>query len=271
MLPEYIQIYEEQAKKISGWKKLSISDICFKYIENKSDENLSNSYISIILYRYLKKAYYEYNAQTIKVLSEEDFYDLILDVLHYVMEKKIWLDENSKLFGNKDAPEIAINMALKTAKINLYIYKQRDRRKLNQNILSLQELEEKSADGFFIPYNDKDISLRLYIENLVNKYFKKKEYEKAFILDSIVSNNVFIRKSDGYNFSLGKVRSSLHKLDNISCDIFSKEYNIDLIEVLKSKNYVVKVNDKKIDKITKNLLNELKQDKELLVLLRNVN
>lgn len=271
MLSEYRKSYEILASQIPGWKYLSKSDLCYKYIEYENSDNmLANYYLAGLLAKYMKKAESEYHNQVYKYISEDDYYDLIIQSVLYVIDKRVWENKNSKLYKNKDGPEIAINQSLKTSKINMYIFMQRDKRKLNINSVSLDSLEETTSDGFFIPYHDADISTDLYIGSLIKDYFNKKQYLNAFLLDSIMNKNVFVDKNNQVEFNLGKLKSSIKNIDKDYCKIFSQRYQLKTVEVENAISYFNNINYSKLDSVIKKLFNNLRKDKELLSILYDV-
>ena len=90
LLEECKKLYIEQANNLSNWKKLSKSDLCYKYLEFKDkDEKLASDYLSAIIYRFLDRGIKYYNCQSFKLLQEEDCYDVIVNSIMYVLEKKV--------------------------------------------------------------------------------------------------------------------------------------------------------------------------------------
>ena len=272
MITEYINAYERYANNIRDWAKMSKSDLCFAYIKNRDEKNdKAECYLAGLVAKCLKKVEIEFNSQSYPVITEDEFYNLMIESILYVIDKKIWLDESSRLFNNPNAPEIAINTNYKSNKVNLFIFKQRDKRKLNSGILSLDYLEENSSDGYFIPSTDKDIEINIYVKELVRDYFHKQEYLSAFILDAIINQNVFTYKKEGIIFNSGKLKTAVKNIDESYCNTFSKSYNLNLKEVLKSLKYSQSASNSRIDSAMKKLLHNLRLDKELLSVLCNVN
>ena len=270
MLSEYRKNYEQLASQIPNWIKISKSELCFKYLKYKKENNpLCEVYLAAVIAKFLKRAESEYYNQSYQVISEEEYYDLIIESVMRMLSKKSWENKDSKLYGNVDAPEIAINTNIKSNKINLYVFLQRDKRKLNNNILSLDTLEENSSDGYFLPYNDEDISIDLYINQLVVDYFNHKEYANAFIIDSIMNKNIFIHKNNNIEFSPGKLKTCLKNIDDQYCKIFSNQYNLNLNEVKHSIKYVKELSNSKLNTTIQRLFKNLKNNKELYSLTHN--
>lgn len=226
-------------------------------------------YLAAIIYKVLNRATTYYSKQYFKLLSEEDCYDVIIQSILYVLDKKVWENPSSSLYGNKQAPEIAINMKIKSSFMNECCAKNRQKRKVNIESLSLDSLEEESPDGYFLPYYDKDVITNLYIKNLVKKYFGNKDYLNAFILDGIVNNNSFTKVEGNQKFCVGKLHSSIDKIDKAYCKSFSENYEISCNDVEDSLQYIKNISVSSFNKTLRRLFKVLRKDEDLYLLLKN--
>lgn len=270
MLSEFRKSYEYVANQIPNWNQLSKSELCYRYVDLKDhNDSKADIYLSGLIAKFLKKAEVDYNLQPYKVITEENYYDLVVESIMYVLDKRIWDNPDSKLYHKSDSPEIAINMCLKSNKVNLYVYLQRDKRKLNQGIISLDGIQENASEGYFIPYEDEDISAELYIKNLVKDYFQHKNYLDAFILDAVFNRDVFSDKNNTVEFNQAKLRSAIKSIDESYCKFFSRYYNIDLQEVKDSLKYVVNLTYTKLDTSINKLFKVLRNDKQLSLILHD--
>jgi len=270
MLSECRSNYENLANYIPGWLKISKSELCFSYIRLKEQGDPSAEYyLSALIAKYLRKMEIEYNSQYYKNISEDDYYNMLIECILFVVRSKAWEDENSSLYKNENAPEIAINTCIKNSVVNQYIYLQRDKRKSNNGALSLNLLEENSSEGYFIPYNDEDISADLYVKELIKSYFNDKEYLNAFVLDAILNKNVFVDGKDGVRFSLSKLKTSIRNINKSYCKVFSNNYEISLKEVEDSLKYCQGISHTRLDTSIQRFFKILKRDKELSMLVHN--
>lgn len=271
MLSEYRKYYEQTASLVPAWVHMSKSELCLNYIKYKEEKNsIAECYLAGLIAKYLKKAEAEYNSQYYKVISEDQYYNLITESILYVLDKQVWKDENSKLYNKESAPEIAINTNFKTSKINLFIYLQRDKRKLNNTALSLDTLEENSSDGYFIPAEDRDISTDMCIDSFVKKYFSNKEYINAYSLDLIINNDVFNNGiANKGALSITKVRNILTSLDYKYCKSFSDKYKVNFQEVKESIKYIEKTSNSSIDTLIRKLVKTLRRNKEFSDIVHN--
>lgn len=270
LLSTYRKNYEQMASYIKDWDKLSKSDLCYNYLKYKENDNfLADCYLSGLISKYLKKMEIEYNKQQIKIISEEDYYNMVIESILYVLDKKIWDNSNSSLYKDSSAPEIAINTNLKSNIINFYIYLQRDKRKLNSGILSLDLLEENSSDGYYAQCTDEDVSTKIYLEKLIKQQFDDKEYIGAFTLDIMLNNNVFTDRKDEVVFSNSKLKHFIKEMDYDYCVRFSEKYKISLKDVLGSLKYIKNIGPSNLDKYIQKLFKILRKDKELSLFLHN--
>lgn len=107
-----------------------------------------------------------------KHIPFEQCYDILIDTINYVLEKRVWENETSSLYGDSRAPDKAFHMVLKRQRsillANLTAYK----RKTNFNTLSIDEIHDKyndAAEGLFDIYSfSEPTTLRDYIVSRSN-------------------------------------------------------------------------------------------------------
>ena len=160
-------------------------------------------------------------------------------------------------------------MRMKTQLMNAKCAKNRYKRKLNNELLSLDALEEESSDGYFIPIEDKSVDFSIYFKDVVRQYFLKEEYLQAFVLDSIVNNNSFTKTTEKQKFSFGKLKSSILNISDDYCKIFSNEYNLDPKDVKVSLMKVKNMNSSTIDISIRRFFKILKRDKDFSLMVHN--
>ena len=101
MLSEYRKNYEQFASQLHDWKKLSKSELCFKYLEYKEDNNpLYEVYLAAVIAKFLKKAEVDYYNQTYKIISEEQYYDIIIESITR-MWKNVKSENRNRQIGFK--------------------------------------------------------------------------------------------------------------------------------------------------------------------------
>lgn len=267
MLDEYKASYEECANLISNWKTQTITDLANEYVRrNELNDLLSEAYLSAIICRYwnvISKSYYK---QLVIIATPEDIYEWMLDGILDALKFHVWLDPNNKLYNDPLGADKAIKVCIGSARINFFNSMNYEKRKINKFIVSLEELQENSSDSFYIPYIDKSSFIDLYVYDKVRKFFIDYDYFSAFLLDSIVSADVFsnLSKNQFYELSVRKLIKHLRNLSDEYCSVFSNLYDIDLEKVKKAAQFIKNLSKDRMKRNIINLLFILKNDKELI-------
>lgn len=135
-----------------------------------------------------------------------------------------------------------------TIRANYFQALNRDKRKIIFNTLSYDTLRETCDEIDFI-FTDNTMQLIpsniSSVDKEIKKFFDKKDYLKAFMLDILSFNN-----DDNLNLS-----KEIHTLDDIYANYFSDRYGYSIDQVKKAISYEVALSKKTLeDKINNNLL-----------------
>ena len=269
MLEEYKQIVKSSADRINGWEKLSKTDLFRKCVEHEDNDYLYNSYFAAIQYRYwsLIGKYYQ---MCDGLITPETCLDWVVDAITYALKHKRWLDEDSSIFNDPNGPDKVINRWMKCNRANLYQYTNRKKRKDSFGVRSLEDIVEKVNDNTY-DLEDKELSLdpaNLDIQNYISTVFHKKEYFLAFMVDMIMTRNVFrySEEQKAFNFDKKKLARQLCKFDDKYISYFSEQYNLDLEDVQKSVEYMSILTPRRaLTKVERSLL-QLKNNKYMMSL-----
>ena len=277
MLDEYKKNYYDIANRFPNWKSISRSELAFKYLQYKDKDNyLADACLSAIIYKFWNVIEHNYYKQQIKYASPEDCYQWVVDAILYVLDKHVWTDPDSNLYGDKNAPEKAINVFIVHAKDRFYISNNADKRKLNQSTLSIQQLNE-DYPGWKEPFDfDKDELILDTISDKVVQLFKSKRDVAAFTIDTIVTiGSVFETVKDGgkdYSvFSIPKLKRYLRNIPNEYGSIFAEKYKLDKTDVDYSISYLHNMSYESMNNAIMYFFNEIKLDRNFLNALRGVN
>lgn len=270
MLDEYKQIYTECADLIPDWRNLSKSELANLYIENENND-LANSYFSALMCKYWNLIGSYYYKQHVKIASETDCYDWLIEGLTYALEKRIWKDESNVLFNDSKGPEKAMTVCISSSRATFYQYTQHDNRSLNYTLLSLDQLQENSSDGFFIPYEDKYENIQLYLKNMINNFFDKKDYFVCFFIDALFNANILVDKNNivDYNISISKFLKYVKEMDHEYLNKFSYENNLNFDSVKKAFSYIQNMPHYRLHYNINRVINILKKDDALHNLLKD--
>lgn len=270
MLDEYKHIYIECANIVPNWKDLSKTELANLYIENENT-NLANSYFSALMCKYWNLIGSYYYKQRIKIASETDCYDWLIEGITKALNKRVWKDPNNVLYNDKIGAEKAMTVCISSARLTFYQYTQHDKRSLNYTLLSLDALQENSSDGFFIPYEDEYENLQSYLKGFITKYFDKKDYFVCFLVDALFNANVLVDKTGelDYNINIGKFCKYIADMDESKLEAFAKENELDKDAVKSAFVYIQNMPHYRIHSNLNRVVNLLKHDDNLHSLLKD--
>lgn len=273
MLDEYKQNYEQIANCLPNWKNISKSELCRQYCKCvDTNDPKSELYLAAIIYRFWNLLTRDYYNQQIKLADEYDCYNWFIESILYVLEKRVWEDKNSTLYKDINGPEKAIATVMNSQKINYFVANKRDKRRIDNESLSLDQLMEDSSDGYYIPYFDENNIFDEYLKAKIKKCFEEKKYFMAFGLDIIVNGDVYERteESDTYNisFSKKKFKHLLGMIDEDYCLYFSNRYDIDKQSVIENSNYVKNIYTYDVYDSLRRMFYELTTDRDFMMRLR---
>lgn len=251
MFNEYKQIYKECADLAPGWSKLSLTELCDKYIEYKDiNKWLADSYFSALVYKAWDRMEMLYHTTRFCFLN---CYNIVIDSLLKIIESHIWTNKDSKLYNDPDAARIALNVVIKTKKMQAYDFEKSSIRKANIEACSLDELIEEADDTI----NDGSVvtameTVEEYDYNrIVKDFFSKKNYFAAILIDLLMQGYGFENKptskyATGYNKR--ELKSAMLHLDDCYCRYFASRYNVDYIEVKDCLKYIFNCTSNRIDR-----------------------
>ena len=212
MLEEVYSSYKKLADEIN-WKEYNSNDLFFEYIKNENNELGEKFYAGIVCryWGYTGRIYLQCN----KHLPFEQCYDILIDTINYVLEKRVWENPESSLFLDKKGPDKAFHLVLKRQRSillsNIMAYK----RKTNFNSLSLDEIHEKyndAAEGLFNIYYTSENE-----DDLVDFIKSWNDPLKIAILDTVCFSN-WIR--------LKNIVKIIKNLDNSQSEYYQSKYGI---------------------------------------------
>jgi hypothetical protein len=254
LLEDCKHLYESKADAyLKNWRKTNKNKLINNCIDCK-DKNIREAYISAILVRYWKLFNKLYTKCKYTATPEECF-DWVVDAVMYAVNNYPWRIEGQSIYKDPTGPDKVVNKVAESRRITYYQQLNRFNRKINSEILSLDILVSDYGD-MFEPIDDKTNTI--WDEELVKKFFNKKDYFLSFMLDAIFNLDVFevIEEENGIytKFSEKKIIKHLHHLDKYY-KIFAEKYGIDCNKVLKATEYCSPLSTQKMKtKIRKNIL-----------------
>lgn len=264
MLDDVKKSYGENADAIKDWKKKSGNELCFLYEKYKDENNpLLNNCLSAIIYKFWSVATKGFYSQGIKIASEEECYNWLIDSIQYVLDHRVWDDENHPLYKDKKAPEKAINVVFNSTKINYFVAQTRQKRKVDSTSLSLEAIAENASDSYFLPVYDTYNESENIVNKIVSDLYKHYEYFNAICLDLIINEDVLsgefsVDKPGQVKYN--KLRTRIKNLDDKYCEIFSSLYGADLEDIKKTVQYLKNLDSSSFEIKINRLILELRHD-----------
>lgn len=272
MLDEYRRTYVQSANQIPDWKKVNRNELCRRYkeAEREGKTELLNSYISAIVLNFWHVLTKTYNKQPVKVLSEEDCYECLIESILSVLEQEAWENPTQSIYKDEKGPEKAINLTFQQNIINLFVANQRHKRKASINALSLDNTlnGEEDSETFVTLLAKDELSIlleQLFWKRKIKQYFQEKEFAAAFVTDLLIKDTSLIEnKNEQYVINSRKVAKELNELPPNYVKQFSKEYDIPVEQVegaLSVLKYLYNVNSRSIDKTIHILVRDIKEER----------
>ena len=268
MLDEYKIYCKDRADIIPDWQSMSKNELCNNYIATE-DPEVKDAYLSAILYKYWKLIPKFYHMSS-NVASPEDCYDWLVESVLCAVNCKRWTEEDSSIYKDPNGPDKVINRAMKCARLNFYQFINRKKRKDNFGLLSLDELKENLHDNSFDiedPELRIDNEASLSLKDFIRNVFNRKEYFLAFMLDCILSENIFDYDAGQLKFNQKHLTKLLRDLDHDYAVRFAESYEFDIESVTKALSYCQGLSSAKIQSKIEFNLQKLKHDAHLMEVL----
>lgn len=271
MLDEYRNAYQQSANHIVDWKKMTRNELCRKYkqLEHEGCNEELDYYISAIVLNFWHVLTKTYNKQAVKILSEEDCYECLVESILFVLSSEPWEDPSQSIYKDEKGPEKAINITFQQNVINLYVANQRHKRKASSNALSLDNTikddNEENSDTFISLLAKDELSLlleKLFWKEKVQSYFKEKDFISAFVTDLLIKDPSLVEiKDNQYVINSRRVSKELNELSDLYSYEFSRDYNVPVEQVESVIKYLYNVNSRNIEKIIRALTKDIREER----------
>ena len=231
MLENIYKSYRAVADTID-WQSYNCNDLFYEYVKHENDD-LREVFFAAIMCRYWGYSGRLYT-QCNKHVPFEQCYDTIIDVINYVLEKRVWENPESSLYKDHKAADKAFHMVYKRERgrllSNLNAYKRRS----NFNALSIDKVREDykdSTDGFLFEIEDSEISKTI---GFIKSISDKSDPIKTLVLDQICFGDSFRAGKVNVNMIINNILNlSEDELNHISL-----LYELDILELIKAINNI---------------------------------
>ena len=270
MLDEYRSAYVQSANHIPDWRQMSRNELCRKYkeIERSGQTQLLDYYISAIVLNFWHVLAKTFNKQNIKILSEEDCYECLIESILFVLSEEAWEDPDQSIYKDEKGPEKAINLTFQQNIINLFVANQRHKRKASTNTLSLDNTvkdgDEDDSETFVSLLAKDELSTlleQLFWKEKVKQYYQEKDFIAAFVTDLLIKDTSLVEsKDDKYVINARKLAKELNDLTPSYAYQFSTDYDIPVEQVESVLNYLYNVNSRNVEKVLRVLIQDIKKE-----------
>ena len=239
------------------YKELSSEELV-DLLDDEDYTDVKNQIFSILIYRSWQALVNIFYKQQKTSLTEEECYDIFLEAFYYVTSTKPWKKEDNSLNNDKDAFIKAMMQCTSSRKINYVIAQHRHKRILNCNTMSIDALKEDFQEGYFSHYYDKYKDTdKGSLYSLIREFFDNKLYLVSFILDAILTIDVY---TEDDNLDIRKLRKYLRSLSTVDCKYFANTYNLNFDEVKYSLKYFQKLSTEKLTNSINQCIMSLKEN-----------
>ena len=247
MLSDIKKSYEEKASHIENYKTISRNELVDLYIKNESDPKLKEYYLSAIICRYWNSINrYHFNTGGSNIPIEE-CYDWVIRGVMDALERRPWIDPNSKIYNKKNGQDIAINQCILTSKLMYYQNSNYDKRRINYGLPSVDSILDDGLEGHLPSTEEIELDLA---NQVIKDAIKNKDYSLAFIVDNISYGDSFKEENNELIFDEKKLLRQLKSIDIKYGKLFAKRFNANPKEV----NIAIdQFNNLKTDKLFKKL------------------
>lgn len=230
MLDEIKTLYENRADSLDiDWRNENKNTLIKLACEHRDND----AYVAAVMVRYwskIPKYYYKCKLVT----TPEDIHEWLTIAVLYALDKQPWNNPKQDIYNDPNGPDKVLNRAMESRRLTFYQQLNRYNRKINSDMLSLNILTADYKDVFAPTYED---IYDIEVNDIVLKFFNKKEYMTAFILDTIFHEKLVIEDNN-----IKKLCYHLHHIDDIACKIFSSRYNLPLEIVENASKYIINLN-----------------------------
>lgn len=250
MLEQIYASYRRKADEIN-WKDMNQNDLFYEYIKHENDP-LSETYFAAIVCRfwgYAGRVYIQCNRH----VTFEECHDCIIDTIRYVLDKRVWENPDSSLYGDYTAPDKAFHIALKRQRSIMLSRLNAFRRRSNFNVMSLDGAHEEfndATDGLLFNMESSEIDkMRIFI----SEYFDRGNIFDGLLLDVICYNNY-----DRYDEKV--IIRGLKELNMDYYPYYKEYYNVSEDKFREELNTIKKYSNKKLKMKLKSLLFKIEKE-----------
>ena len=246
VLDDYKQIYKNSASLIPNWKNIPQLELAKNCVESNP---LYQSYLSALILKFwhiIDRNIYRDKG----IYSEVEAYDWYINAIMVVINSKPWDDPKSSVYNDPKAVEKILNTCVNCDRANWFQSSNRNKRKINHGIGSLDLLAEEYGDSFIPEEMKENFGYENY-KDIVVEYFKKQQYLMAVMID-VITNDIQCNTITNDKTLISIIKKSIRTLPENYMIYFSENYGLSIDDVKKCFSIVKNMSDLKLKKSIEN-------------------
>ena len=259
MLSDYLKLYKEQANLLDfDWNNISRHELMLKYCDMlDSNHDKKNNCLSALIVRYWSFII-TYAKRSFNAYKDTDVYDWVVDAIIKTSKNRPWLNENSKLFTNKNASELCIKVEIFERRQDRFKWANRPARAGNYNGKTFELdklLEDGTMDEWFADESFENSVLFSYdIVNYIKKQEENSNYMTILIVDGILYGDVFTLWKSPHILNKKKALHHIKTIPESYLKGMSKRYGLNLDKLRSAYNSIKNYTQGKLDRQYKKAL-----------------
>lgn len=240
LLNEYKEIYKQSAELIPEWKNIPQLELAIKCSEGGP---LYESYLSAMILKFwhiIDRNLYRDRG----LYNETEAYDWYINAIMVVVNSKPWDNPESSVYRDPKAVEKIINTCVSCDRANWFQASNRNKRKINHNIGSIESLTDEYGDSFLPEGENSCLDYDTHKEIVVD-YFDKKQYVMAIMIDSIINDIPLDSVKDDKSL-VRLIKNSIRNRPSNYVKYFSDYYEVPEDKVKKALDFLDKMSDTKL-------------------------
>lgn len=226
MLEQEYKTFYKDAEIIPNWKTMNKNKLVNDYIVHENDSRLRSAYFSAIMLRYWGNIGKYYTKSKASGFTVEDCYSWLLEAIIIALRYRRWLNKNSQLYGDPNAPDKVINRCIYSRRQYYYYLANRNNRKSNHMKIGLSDLQVEDDKNAVL--SDDECNKIRNIVYLISALFKHGNY-----LGALTINSLFFGKIDVGDNSLmaSKIAGDISNLTSLDISTISTSYGCDINKI----------------------------------------
>ena len=171
-LQDIKQNYLNSANQIPNWKSISKKELANKYLENRdTNPTLANSYISCLIVTYWPLLISFQQSCGTSQIDNAIAYNRLIDAMSKLFKYKPRLDPTTKIYDDERAIDKAMFAYMRSSRANELVANSLQKRRLNINCYSTDELNEENSSGVYTASNENlttDVSIHGLVQCFID-------------------------------------------------------------------------------------------------------